>query len=178
MHSDPANCLKHQHSRVHMGGSIDCPFCKIAFTTASGVIIHLESGSCSSGLNRTQINDAVRRLDRNNVITRPMITMPGHKHKDDEIYATVLSWDGRSYRCYLCSKGFTSLKGLNSHLQSGAHEQPIYRCPKDGCARPFRMLSGLVQHVESEICGLMRFDQVQKQARNGIQNMIGRMIQG
>jgi hypothetical protein len=38
------------------------------------------------------------------------------------------------------------------------------------------VLSGLVQHVESESCGVMRFAQVQNQARNGIQNMVGRLI--
>lgn len=58
------------------------------------------------------------------------------------------------------------------------HEQNIYRCPKGGCGREFRALSGLVQHVESESCGLMRFAQVQRQARNGVEKMVWRMIKG
>jgi hypothetical protein len=159
-----------------MGGSIECPFCKNAFTTASGVTIHLESGACTSGLNRTKINNPVRQLDRNNVITRPMIMMPDYSSV--EIMATDRAWNGYGYQCYLCPNVFTTLHGLNSHIKSPVHEQPMYRCPKAGCAKPFRMLSGLVQHVESETCGVMRFEQVQQQARYGVQNMVGRMITG
>jgi len=159
-----------------MGNSIKCPFCQNTYTTASGVTIHLESGSCVSGIDRTKINTTVRSLDRNNVITRPMLTMPGYDHV--ETIATARSWNGDFFECYLCNKEFTTLKGLNQHIQSPAHEQPLYRCPKASCAKPFKALSGLVQHVESETCGVMRFSQVQKQARNGIQNMVGRMING
>lgn len=33
-------------------------------------------------------------------------------------------------------------------------------------------------HVESESCGLMRFEQVQRQARGGMGGMVGRLIEG
>jgi hypothetical protein len=46
------------------------------------------------------------------------------------------------------------------------------------CRKEYKVLSGLVQHVESESCGVMRFGAVQNQARSGIQNMVGRMITG
>jgi len=159
-----------------MGNSIQCPFCKNSYTTASGVTIHLESGTCTSGLNRDKINTAIQNLDRNNVITRPMLTMPGYDRV--ETIATSRSWNGHSFECYLCHREFNSLKGLNQHIQSPAHEQPLYHCPNARCARPFKVLSGLVQHVESETCGFMRFMQVQQQARTGIENMVGRMITG
>jgi hypothetical protein len=159
-----------------MGDSIKCPFCKNAYTTASGVTVHLESGTCTSGLNRAKINGIVRQLDRNNVITRPMLTMPGYDRV--EMIATDRAWNGRGYQCYLCAKEFSSLNGLNNHIKSPVHEQPMYRCPKESCRKPFKILSGLVAHVESETCGLMRFMQVQQQARNGVQNMVGRMIMG
>ncbi|KAF4630250.1 hypothetical protein G7Y89_g7885 [Cudoniella acicularis] len=167
---------EHMHSRIHAGADMQCPFCKRSFATASGVTIHLESGSCSSGLNRHKINDMVRRLDRNNVITRPMITMPGYDRV--ETIATSRAWNGSGFECYLCTKQFNSLHSLNNHLKSPAHEQKIYRCPNRQCGREYKLLSGLVQHVESESCGLMRFSQVQRQARNGIQNMVGKMITG
>jgi len=165
------------HSRVHMGNSIQCPFCKEGFTTASGVTIHLESGRCTtSGLDRAKINDMVRRLDRNNVITRPLLTMPGYDSV--EMIATERAWNGYSYECYLCTREFQTLHALNNHIKSPVHEQAIYRCPKASCGRQYKLLSGLIQHVESESCGVMRFNQVQQQARNGIQNMVGRMITG
>ena len=159
-----------------MGSNMQCPFCKTGFTTASAVTIHLESGTCSSGLNRTKINNIVQRMDRNNVITKPMLTMPGYDRV--EMIATERAWNGSYYECYLCHRDFSSLRALNQHVQSPAHEQNIYHCPKAGCGRNYKLLSGLIQHVESESCGLMRFSQVQQQAKNGIQNMVGRMITG
>jgi len=170
------NLNHHMHSKTHMSSSIQCPFCKEDFTTASGVTIHLESGRCSSGLDRAKINDIVRQLDRRNIITRPMLTMPGYDHV--KTFATERAWNGYSYQCYLCTRQFSTLGGLNNHIKSPAHEQHIYHCPKRSCGRTFKVLSGLVQHMESESCGVMRFTQVQQQARNGIQNMVGRMISG
>jgi hypothetical protein len=138
------------------------------------VIIHLESGACTSGLNRKEINAAIQSLDRNNIITRPMLTMPGYD--SFETIATDRAWNGRGYQCYLCSKVFNQLNDLNKHLKSPAHEQNLYHCPKQSCGRQYKSLSGLVQHVESESCGVMRFTQVQQHGRNGIENMVGRMI--
>jgi hypothetical protein len=159
-----------------MGGSIECPFCKSDFTTASGVTIHLESGACTrSNLNRQKINTMIKKLDRNNVITKPLLTMPGYNNSD-ETFATDRAWNGSGYECYLCHKEFGALRALNQHLGSAAHERNLYHCPKGGCGREYKLLSALVQHVESESCGLMRFGQVQAQARQGIENMVGRMI--
>jgi len=159
-----------------MGMNIQCPFCKNNYTTASGLTIHLESGSCTSGLNRQKINDIVRQMDRNNVITRPMIEMPGYTNIEQ--YATEQSWNGYHFECYLCGKGFGRLYGLNNHLRSPVHEQKMYRCPGPACAKTYGTLSGLVQHIESESCGLMRFAAVQKQAKAGVYGMVGRMITG
>lgn len=168
---------QHLRSKTHVGSSIECPFCKEGFTTASGVTIHLESGRCTaSGLNRAKINDMVRRLDRNNVITRPLLTMPGYDKV--ETIATERAWNGYNYECYFCTRGFETLQALNQHIKSPVHEQAMYRCPKASCRRQYKVLSGLIQHVESESCGVMRFNQVQQQAKNGIQNMVGRMIAG
>ncbi|KAK9365619.1 hypothetical protein V1509DRAFT_632564 [Lipomyces kononenkoae] len=170
------NLTQHLHSKAHNGNSIQCPFCKRSFTTASGVTIHLESGTCTSGLNRTKINAIVQQLDRNHVITRPMLTMPGYDNV--EPIATELAWNGYGYQCYICTKAFQYLYALNNHLKSPVHQQDMYRCPKSSCGRTYKVLSGLVQHVESESCGIMRFMHVQQQARNGIQNMVGKMIAG
>jgi len=102
--------------------------------------------------------------------------MPGYDSV--ETIATERAWNGYGYECYLCARQFPTLRRLNSHIESPVHEQDLYRCPKSSCGRTFKVLSGLVQHVESESCGVMRFMQVQQQARHGIQNMVGRMISG
>jgi hypothetical protein len=100
-----------------------------------------------------------------------MITLPNHDNM--EFFATSAAWNGHGYQCYLCAKTFQTLQGLNSHIKSPAHEQSFYRCTKASCSKNSKLLSGLVQHVESESCGLMRFNVVQQQARVGIANMVG-----
>jgi len=169
------NLLQHLHSSTHVGkSSMECPFCKLGFATASGVVIHLESNRCKSGMNKAKIDAMIQKLDRQNVITRPMLEMPGYSNQ--EVIATERTWNGDGYECYLCHREFTKLTGLNMHIKSPVHQQSIYKCPKLSCARPYKSLSGLVMHVESESCGVMRFNAVQQQARHGIQNMVGRMI--
>ncbi|KAE8441996.1 hypothetical protein EG329_003932 [Mollisiaceae sp. DMI_Dod_QoI] len=148
-----------------------------AIRIVSRANIHLESGTCpNTNINRTTLNDTIRRLDRNNVITKLMITMPGYTNV--ELIATERSWNGYNYECYLCPREFGTLRSLDSHIKSPVHEQNLYRCPGRGCGREYKLLSGLIQHVESETCGLMRFTMVQQQAKNGIQSMVGRMITG
>ncbi|KAM3065464.1 hypothetical protein ACMFMG_011648 [Clarireedia jacksonii] len=166
------NLMQHQHSRAHVGSSLKCPFCTSTHATASGVVIHLESGSCSSGVNRQKINAEIRRLDQNHVITNRLLTYPSSTTST----ATNRSWNGYAFECYLCSRQTATLGALNKHLNSPAHEQNLYHCPKAACGKQFKLLSGLIQHVESESCGVMRFRQVQQGARHGINNMVGRMI--
>ncbi|KAJ8058561.1 hypothetical protein OCU04_012739 [Sclerotinia nivalis] len=168
------NLMQHQHSKIHQGSAMECPFCPTHYPTASALTIHLESGSCTSGMNRQTINAQIRRLDRNYIITTPQIEFPSSSSTS---IATGRSWNGCRYECGLCSCEFNTLQGLNGHLSSPVHEQKIYRCPGFRCAREFKSLSGLVQHIESESCGVMKFSNVQNTARGGINNMVGRMIQ-
>lgn len=116
----------------------------------------------------------VHQMDRNNVITHPMITLPGYDNF--ETIATNRSWNGRAFECYLCSREFTTLQSLNSHIKRPVHEKNLYRCPKRSCGREYKLLSGLVQHLESESCDVMRFGNIQTVASTGIQNMVGRML--
>lgn len=166
-------------SRIHVGSSaIQCPWCKEGFVTASGVTVHLESGNCTaSDLNRQKLNHLVTRMDRNNIITKPLLTMPGYED-NCEIIATEKSWNGYGFECYLCDRQFGQLYALNQHLRSPAHDQNLYRCPERGCRREYKVLSGLIMHFESESCGFVRFSSVQQLAQNGIQNMVGKMITG
>jgi hypothetical protein len=153
-----------------------CPFCTLTFSTASGVTIHLESGTCASGIDRHQINTAIRNLDRDHHVTRPMLTLPGYDNI--ESFATERAFNGSAYECYLCSRAFRTLYSLNAHLQSPVHEQNLYHCPKPSCRREFKLLSSLIAHFESESCGLFRFAHVQQQAKHGVEAMVGRMIRG
>ncbi|QSZ31031.1 hypothetical protein DSL72_000592 [Monilinia vaccinii-corymbosi] len=168
------NLKQHQRSKIHMGSSMKCPFCPTKYPTASALIIHLESGTCRSGIDRARINAEIRRLDRNHVITTRQIEYPTFSASTN--IASERSWNGYYYECTLCNAEFVTLMRLNAHLRSPVHDQKMYRCPGPRCGKDFRLLSGLVQHVESESCGVMRFENVQREARGGVDRMIGRMI--
>ena len=143
--------------------------CGRAFAQSSALVMHLESGACASGLTRRMIDALVASVDVGGVITDPtrMLEYGGGagsrrgKAAVTEVRATERAWNGREYECYLCPgyKGFKTLARLNQHLASPAHADKIYRCPPllSGCSREFKTLSGLVQHVESERCGVRRF---------------------
>ena len=145
---------QHLKSSVHVGKNVKCPFCTTKFTNLTGVCLHLESGSCTSGINREKINQYCREVDSSHVFTNKQIGWYDEVSKTNKI-ASQASWDGSSYRCYFCDKGFKKLSSLNQHLASPAHERRIYHCPR--CKKEYVALSGLVNHMESESCGTFRF---------------------
>ena len=46
---------------------------------------------------------------------------------------------------------------------SGTDQQELYHCPN--CSISFKALGSLINHLESESCGAMRFDTVQRRVR-------------
>jgi len=155
--------VKHLNSSIHRRNEISCPFCKRGFTTATGVTHHLETGSCpqARSLNRDTILTEIRRRDPNHLITKKLLTF---HETSSTITATSASFNHASgyYECYLCHKGFRELKSLNNHVNSPAHKEKVYHCPGRACGREFRALAPLFNHLESETCGAVRFDAVQR----------------
>ncbi len=123
----------------------------------------------------------VRSKDPSGIISKKLL-----EWDDAGTYeASPRTWNGSGYECYLCNRAFNSLNGLNQHLNSPARElspdrelgmsdlhrvdqQPLYHCPNRGC-RDFKTLAGIINHLESESCGITRFAAVQR----GVTNMIG-----
>lgn len=134
--------------------------------------IHLESGSCVSGITRQMVNSEIRARDTNHLITERLLTYPDSNGQVNT-WATNAAWNGRNYECYFCPRQFRSLPDLNRHLQSPVHEQRIYHCPH--CTTKFKLFGGLVQHVESESCGIARFRDV-KMAMDRLISNSTRMI--
>lgn len=99
---------------------MDCPFCQSGYATASGLIVHLESGSCPSTVDRHRLNAAILRLDRNHRITKPQLTLGPYEVKFRE--ATEVAWNGYAFECYLCPREFGNLYSLNRHLSSPGME--------------------------------------------------------
>ncbi|KAH6644751.1 hypothetical protein C7974DRAFT_430449 [Boeremia exigua] len=156
------NLRQHLNSNTHRGTDITCPFCKRSFATATGVAHHLEAGSCRNArsLNRDTILTEIWRRDPSHLITKKLLTY----HSEPSLTATSASWNPYigKYECYLCHKAFSELHSLNSHVNSPAHKDNVYHCPGQTCRKEFRALAALFNHLESETCGAVRFDAVQR----------------
>ncbi|KAL1846010.1 hypothetical protein Daus18300_014385 [Diaporthe australafricana] len=157
------NIQQHLRSAAHLAGSISCPFCKRGFTTATGLVHHIEGSSCpqARGMDRDAVYRVVRQKDPSGVISKNLIGWKG----SDTFEATDRAWNPYldAYECYFCSRQFSRLSSLNQHLQSPAHQQNLYHCP--GCPKEFVSLAAIINHFESESCGYTRFSTVQTGVR-------------
>ncbi|KAF9892329.1 hypothetical protein FE257_002106 [Aspergillus nanangensis] len=164
------NLRMHLNSKTHRANSICCPFCKATYTVASGLIHHLERGSCPAApnLNRETILRFTRQMDRNGSITIRQI-----EWKDEEVSysATDHAFNGTYWECYICHRMFKSHISPNQHLNSPAHKQNVYHCPnmKSACGKEFSTLAALFNRLESETCSFIRFEKVQRSVHNVIQ---------
>ncbi|GJC86554.1 hypothetical protein ColLi_09392 [Colletotrichum liriopes] len=139
---------------------MSCPFCGVARTSATGVVHHLERGSCPNApLDRDSLYLAVRRRDPDGILSKKLLEFHGSTQylASEEAYNYRLN----AYQCYLCSNLYAKLGSLNQHLASPAHQQAYYHCPNRTCRREFTTLAATMNHLESESCGFMRFEAVQ-----------------
>jgi len=51
-------------------------------------------------------------------------------------------------------------------MTSRTDQQALYHCPNRGCAHDFKTLAAIINHLESETCGAMRFETVQRNIGN------------
>jgi hypothetical protein len=167
------------NSKTHRGTNIPCPFCRTGFVTASGVSHHLESGSCSraQGLNRDKIHRIIQQLDPNGIVCKKQIGWYGEENVTYSV--TDSAWNGNAWECYICGREFNSRKALESHVNSPVHKEKVYHCLNRGCSKEFHSLASLFNHLESESCGFIRFDGVQRIHKKLNDAMMGRrMITG
>lgn len=140
-------------------------------------------GHCPSGkTTRDGVYNLVLSKDPKGLITKNILQWGLMEYS-----ATSQSWNGSGYEYYLCHGAFSKLDGLNQHLNSpvrkyssfiwsemyntnlhAVDEQALYHCPTKTCG-DFKTLGAILQHLESESCGVTRFATVQ----NTISDVIG-----
>ena len=132
--------------------------------TASGLSHHLETGSChkARNVNRSTMFTALQQRDTTGIFTNKLLEW----HGDPTYTPTNNTWNGRFFECYLCHNGFSKLQSLTQHLNSPRHASKLYHCPHRSCTKQFVTLAALFSHLESESCGYVRFDQVQRNVGN------------
>ncbi|PLW29272.1 hypothetical protein PCANC_21773 [Puccinia coronata f. sp. avenae] len=150
-----SNDLKMHHlSHYHQFRSFTCPSpeCRAAFLSESGVIAHLESGCCSSGVDQAMIDKSMVIRDPRQLFVRgARVSLPADR--EVPVQAGL-------YPCSLCPKKFQYRAGLLQHLGSSKHTnngRDPYKCPASTCNKPtFPSLSSLLVHKERGKCGLDR----------------------
>ncbi|EEU40701.1 uncharacterized protein NECHADRAFT_90758 [Fusarium vanettenii 77-13-4] len=155
------NIRQHLKSRRHLGSGVTCPFCEVSCGSATGLVYHLEGGSCPRApLNRDKMYRVIRERDPNGVISIKALEWYG-----DRIFEVnpTDAWNSQceAFECYLCHRLFGTLYGLRSHLASPKHQQKLYHCPSQTCHKEFITLAALINHLESETCRFIRFTQIQ-----------------
>ncbi|KAI1857566.1 uncharacterized protein JN550_013199 [Neoarthrinium moseri] len=156
----------HLHSGVHRGYEIQCPFCQCHRATAAGLTHHIETGSCprAAGVTRDTLYRLIRSNDPQGTITNNLLGWSGSTQYE----ANELAYNRarRGWECYLCHRVFDRLPVLNRHLNSPIHQESLYHCPNRQCGKEFTVLAGIINHLESESCGYMRFEDVQRDIHN------------
>jgi len=163
--SSPTALDQHSSSRVHKACDLPCPLCSKTFKIPSAIALHIESGACHN-ISRHQVTAAVHSLG-----IVPTISITRRLHGSSSAARTTITYaasemafNGSAYECYLCHRTFSSLMSLNAHLNSPAHDAKEFKCPS--CRKEFKLISGLIQHIETETCGVARFQQVEDFAHN------------
>jgi hypothetical protein len=162
---------QHEKSNVHRPHHHECPFCFDGFATPSAVAHHLESTCCTvaTWLNIASLHGIIKGID-----PLSLITIAGAKleiNKDPPI----IRFNGIRFSCHRCDRTFIRQAGLEAHLSSPIHQQPIYHCLNlpENCDKTFVSLAALWNHIESESCGVMFFEDLEH-----VHNQLKRAILG
>ena|SRR5437762_12493355 len=107
---------------VHLDRSIECYGCTRTFTTYAGMIIHLESGTCDSGVDILDLNESAAMCYQ----WRHYVD---EEYRDDMLGGCDLptEYDDTVYpfKCPTCETVFSKLSGLFQHIGSQSCEQRL-----------------------------------------------------
>ncbi|GAA5900499.1 hypothetical protein JCM6882_001262 [Rhodosporidiobolus microsporus] len=169
-----ANYKAHLASAFHVPRNVPCPTssssgCTHTFVSRSAAILHLETGTCTSGLTRAKLDAVVRGVDRSGILITPAARSDNSASPVSPAQAAAdAEFDSgrQAYRCPRCaSTRFRTRRALEQHLSSPAscsgRQEKLYRCADPACARRFGTLSGLEQHAEVKTCDLRKMVQPQ-----------------
>lgn len=107
-----------QHKMVHLDRSVGCCGCTRTFTTYAGMIIHLESGTCGSGIDILDLNESAAMCYQ----WRHYID---EEYRDYMLERRNLDLEAYSFRCPTCETVFSKLSGLFQHIGSRACGQRL-----------------------------------------------------
>ncbi|PVH95299.1 hypothetical protein DM02DRAFT_164022 [Periconia macrospinosa] len=121
-HFETSSNLYH-HKMVHMERSVECYGCYQKFITYPAMILHLEAGTCSSNIDRFDLNESA-------AMCYQWKAFVDEDYRDELLDRDDLQWKYSepvyAFRCPECGAGFTKLSGLFQHVYSKACNQGLY----------------------------------------------------
>ena len=132
----------------------ECGVCGRAFGSDHALIMHTEA---SHG-GRNAVHKGVRMWEDSRSQKGELTTGNSAGAYTYEVDSDDYDYDYEEWTCALCQRGFTTRRGLEQHLNSGVHEQSLYRC--QGCPKTFKSLAALNQHVGMTECSMRSARQV------------------
>ncbi|KAJ5872143.1 uncharacterized protein N7529_004496 [Penicillium soppii] len=149
----------HLASNVHRPHHHECPFCFESFVTPSAVVHHLESTCCevADWLDIKHLFGLIKDLDPDN-----LLTIRGAAPKEKEKNPPI-RFNGKRFQCHRCDRSFMRQAGLEAHHESPFHDERLYHCLNctENCGKEFVSLAALFNHLESESCGIMWFEDLE-----------------
>ncbi len=112
------------------------------------MLIHLESGNCTTDIQRLDELALQCFQSKKYVVTEYRYWL----NSGARLQARAEVWDtpDDEYECSICEKFSETEADIVLHTRSPVHDPDVFRCPS--CDQRFKVLSALVQHVESDRC--------------------------
>ena len=123
----------------------DCPSCDRPFNSNAALIQHTEAAH-----GKDNVHHGVRMWEKSRNQSGELTTGQASGQYSYEVDNSDYCEQSDTWDCSICSREFTTARGLEQHLNSGVHEADLYRC--QGCERTFRSLGSLNQHVTMTDC--------------------------
>ena len=118
------------------------------FATHSAMLIHLESDNCT--VTMPELDHFAEKCYQ----SKKYVVDGCHGYlREERRYIERSHWQNaycRALECGGCGEEFGTGAAWQQHENSPVHDRLAYKCP--GCDTQFKVLSGLVQHVESDAC--------------------------
>ncbi|RMZ69222.1 zinc finger protein [Pyrenophora seminiperda CCB06] len=122
MHFNSPSNLAH-HEMVHLEKSEECFGCSRTFSTYPAMILHVEAGTCTTGLNKLDLN-------RSAAMCFQWKAWLNEEYRDDLLDLRDTEEDYcepvRPFKCPECDVEFTKLSGLFQHVYSQACQQGLF----------------------------------------------------
>lgn len=129
----------------------ECIVCSQSFSSKSKMIKHCENGECY--VLQSQVHALLANKDTRRVFTLVSIYDPPIRRPRDSAMRALKNKSTGLYKCLHCNEEFAETSRLGDHLDSNAHRERHFKCPRSGCTSAhFITFGALLDHLNETEC--------------------------